>query len=741
MPRSVHEFAFGMRMALLGADARLRLALTAAGVAFGVALLLIAASVPHMVAAHESRAATLEPIEGQVGGSLRLLSTDTTFRGQAITGFTLQVVGSRPPIPPGVARLPAAGEIVVSPALAAVLRGPGGGELLRRLDARVVGTIGDRGVTEPSELRFYRGGDALGGLPGSLFVLGFGDRARTVTSPVITLLVIVMLVALLLPVAAFVSTASRFGSDARDARLAAMRLLGADRGATARIAAGESLLGALIGVVGGVGLFLAIRPLAPQIDVAGISVFAADVQPSAALAVLVVVLVPMTAIVSALATMRRVLVEPLAVSRRARTARRRLAWRLGVPLAGFAVLAPFIEDRSRLGTTAGEIQASAGVLLALVGLTAILPWLLERVVGRAPDGPTPWLLAVRRLRSTDSTGGRVIGAIMLAVAGAIALQMVFGAAAAQTSAVPGLDEARDVLLVSAHVTAVDGAIAEAGTLRVRGVSDVIAVAQRTTPDGDTITVAPCPVLRELATIARCDGSSAFVLAGSGLRPGAVLRLGPHRLWRIPASAPTVQPGAGQLVFAPGSVLLAPSVARPSLRTTSLLAAVRLRPGDRAAADLVSDAAARLDPFADVTSLTSAISGARQLDSLRRVLLTGAVVVLLAIGASLVVAVAEQLRERRRVLAELAAVGVPRATLAWSLALQSALPVLLGLALAIVIGCGLGSLLTTIIRLPVSYDWGAIGVLAGGGVVVIGLVTSLTLPLLWQLTKPIELRTE
>ena len=129
------------------------------------------------------------------------------------------------------------------------------------------------------------------------------------------------------------------------------------------------------------------------------------------------------------------------------------------------------------------------------------------------------------------------------------------------------------------------------------------------------------MLRAIALIARCQDGSAFVLAGAGLHPGATLRLDSRTTWRIPSSASTVPASLIGSVLDVGPVLITPGAAGPRLRTDVLLAVADLRVGDRAAADRVSDAAARL-----------------------------------------IVAVVEQLRERHRVLAELAAVGVPRSTL-------------------------------------------------------------------------------
>lgn len=72
-------------------------------------------------------------------------------------------------------------------------------------------------------------------------------------SAVLLLIIVMACVALLLPVAVFIGTAVRFGGEQRDRRLAALRLVGADQAMTRRIAAGESLCGALLGLAAAPG--------------------------------------------------------------------------------------------------------------------------------------------------------------------------------------------------------------------------------------------------------------------------------------------------------------------------------------------------------------------------------------------------------------------------------------------------------------------------------------------------------
>jgi predicted lysophospholipase L1 biosynthesis ABC-type transport system permease subunit len=101
----------------------------------------------------------------------------------------------------------------------------------------------------------------------------------------------------------------------------------------------------------------------------------------------------------------------------------------------------------------------------------------------------------------------------------------------------------------------------------------------------------------------------------------------------------------------------------------------------------------------------------------------------------------QLRECRRLLAVLVAFGTRRSTLGWSVLWQAAVPVVLGLVLAVVVGVGLGAVLLAMVQGPVGFSWGSIAGMAGAGAGVVLSVTALSLPPLWRLMRPDGLRTE
>lgn len=758
MPRALADLLLGLRLAVSGGtDSRLRAALTALGVAFGVALLLLAASVPNMVSAHTARQLARMPQSGPDPvrtGRLIVDELGTTYHGADVSVVALQGIRPHPPLPPGVSRIPGPGQMLVSPALDQLLHTSSGRELARRLHARVVGTIGDSGLSGPAELFVYRGAVGLAGRGGSLITRFGAQTSDSGRNPLIILLVILMVVALLMPVGVFVATASRFGSEQRNERLAALRLLGLDRVGTARVAAGESLLGAVGGVIVGViGFFLILRPLVPHTDIAGVSVFAQDVRPSLPLAVLALVLVPVAAVAFALFAMRQVAIEPLGVSRRGRPPRRRLAWRLCTPAVGFLLLVGLIGHSGRLAFTSGEVEAAAGIILVLIGVCALLPWFIEAVVARADRGDgaaagsISWLLAIRRLRLDHGTSGRVVGAIGLAVAGAIALQTVFsGAESAQarsSSGVPvGLVAVNDMVVHGSNPTA----LVRQRLGSVPGVESVVVAGAG--PPTMPVSIASCSTITQIARTNSCGPTSAYLItdlpggehAGQMIRaPGVSLRIPPNARSVPFRSAFLMDAGSlglSKLVLTPGAA------ARAHLAAQTFAADVQFHTLTAAAEDHLSDAVASIDPLAQVTDLGPPVSPRDlTIDKLRRVLTAGAVAVLLVIGASLLVSVAEQLRERRRVLAVMAAFGTRGSTLAYSVLWQTALPVVLGLTLATVLGAALGAILMRILGLPVSFDWGSIGLLTAAGFAVVVGVTALTLPILQRQISPEALRAE
>ncbi|WP_030580071.1 FtsX-like permease family protein [Streptomyces anulatus] len=772
---TLRDLGLGIRFAAAGGrEGWIRTLLTAVGVGLGVAVLLLASSVPHLLdernAREQARGET--PISDspdanstKSDSSVLRINTTTEYRDRTVAGYLMRPDGSTPVLPPGVARFPGADEMVVSPALRELLAEPGNELLRERLPYAITGTIGDAGLRSPGELLYYAGSDTLTTAAGGHRIAGYGgDRQGDPLPPLLIVLVIMVCVVLLAPVAIFIATAVRFGGDRRDRRLAALRLVGADIRTTRRIAAGEALFGALLGLLIGLALFLVGRQFVGAVEIWDVSAFPADLVPDLRLAVLIGVAVPLTAVLVTLVAMRSVVIEPLGVVRRGRERGRRLWWRLPVPLAGLAVLG--LWGRVEEYAPVNPFPITAGAVLVLFGLALLLPWLVEACVNRLRGGPVPWQLATRRLQLSSGAASRAVSGVTVAVAGAIALQMLFASMNADFNRMTGHDPTRAQFAGYSESVTREGATAAIEQFRAtKGVEVVIgSVEAYASKPGDyaeedvqpttSLTVGTCETLRELARIGACEDGDTFVVHPQGdkdmtawvdetARKGEVLEVGtgekPMR-WTLPAGSRTVT-GRVDPMGDPHYGIMATTGAVDAGKLPGATITTRIRV-DRSVPDVaeyVRNTAARIDPGMRFVTLDS-VERDRQYASIQTGLRVGATAVLLLIAASMLVSQLEQLRERRRLLSVLVAFGTRRSTLSWSVLWQTAVPVVLGLAVAVAGGLGLGATLTWLIGKQVA-DWWLFWPMAGVGGALIVLVTLLSLPPLWRMMRPDGLRTE
>ncbi|MFG2562998.1 FtsX-like permease family protein [Streptomyces sp. NPDC048496] len=229
----LRDLGLGIRFAVSGGrEGWTRTLLTAVGVGLGVALLLVAASAPHLLdersARDQARAETKISESPDVTAkksdtSVLRISAETEYRGRSIGGFLMRADGAHPVVPPGVAGFPAADEMVVSPALKELLGSSEGSLLKERLPYRITDTIADAGLVSPGELLFYVGSDTLTPANGGHRIAGYGNPGPAEEMPPILIVLIIMIcVVLLVPVAIFIATAVRFGGDRRMATAGAI---------------------------------------------------------------------------------------------------------------------------------------------------------------------------------------------------------------------------------------------------------------------------------------------------------------------------------------------------------------------------------------------------------------------------------------------------------------------------------------------------------------------------------------
>ena len=771
------DLAMGARFALAGGrEGWTRSLLTAVGVGLGVALLLLTTAIPNALAERDRREeARSDHTLGQqkmpkADDTLVVVDADTTFRDLDVRGRLLEPDGPRAPLPPGVAEFPAAGEMVVSPALKELLASDDGKLLRDRLDYRIAGTIGEQGLVGSQELAYFAGGKGLEkvleGPASGARIDSFGNDdlgSSDAWDPVLLLLVLVVFVVLLMPVAVFIAAAVRFGGERRDRRLAALRLVGSDSRMTRRIAAGEALAGSLLGLVLGTGFFLLGRELAASVEVFHVSVFPSYLNPSPVLAVLVALAVPAAAVLVTILALRGVVIEPLGVVRTAKPARRRLWWRLLLPLGGIALLYPMIGQGDD-GGNFNQYLVVGGVMLLLVGVTALLPWVVETVVARLGSGGVAWQLAVRRLQLSSGAAARMVNGIAVAVAGAIALQMLFAGVEGNYTRASEFDVSRAQMSVDvpdgADPSAIIGKYRDTeGVRKVTTLSDVYLHDRRSEDSLVQITLADCASLREVATLPSCRDGDVFAAKGSEYdsesdhlaKPGTTLwrepdsetaRPGERPVpWTVPQDIRPAQSREDPTGYERGGILVTPGALPEKLAAfTSARLFLSLDLSVPDAYDHVRNTAARLDPAVQPMTWHSIESNDRYA-TIRTGLSVGSACVLALIGASLLVSQLEQLRERRKLLSSLVAFGTRRRTLSLSVLWQTAIPIGLGLLLAATVGIALGAVLLRMTNTSIRVHWPSVLSMTGIGAGVVLVVTLLSLPPLLRLMRPDGLRTE
>ena len=437
----------GLRLVVSGGrEAITRLVVLAVAVGLGVGLLLTALAATNAVTTWNSRhgwfftgsawvapgpAASVAPLWWHPGGDI--------FDGQQINRFDVAATGASSPVPPGIPRDPGPGQYCASPALAALLRAAPAGQLADRYPGHLAGLIGDAGLPSPNSLVIIVGRtpSQLAHTPDSVQVTSISTTVlgwplpRTMVNPkgltylphgagapasATDLILSVVALAILIPVLIFIATATRLSAARREQRFAAMRLAGATRKQVSLLAATESTVAAILGVVAGFGIFFLLRIPVAGIPFIGQPFFPAELSLSLRDVLAVAIGVPVFAAVAARLALRRVHISPLGVARRA-TPKPPRAWRVVPLLAGLAELG-FWTVHGHPASIPGQVQAFvSSFALIIVGLFIAGPWLTmaaARAMARWTSRPAT-LLAAGRLADDPRAAFRAVSGLVLAL--------------------------------------------------------------------------------------------------------------------------------------------------------------------------------------------------------------------------------------------------------------------------------------------------------------------------------------
>jgi len=426
-----------------GRDALVRLAVISAAVAIGVTLLLTAIAGVNAVHSQNQRYAWLETglapdsfADAPVTTGDGSVQSDPLWWASAYDYFDntdigrIDVAGTGPnsPIPPGIDRLPEAGEFFASPAMAELIESVPARELADRYPGRQVGTIGDDALPDPDILLIVIGHDPdeLSQQPRAQQVTNISatspndcDQCNAgigINNNGIILILTVAGAALIFPVMIFIGAATRLSAARREERFAAMRLTGATPRQITVLASVESAIAALFGTFAGFAFFYALRPAIASIPFTGARFFPDDLALGGLQIAVVIVAVPVGAALAARVALRRVQISPLGVTRRTTPAPPR-AWRLIPLVAGIAELACLAIAGPPDTSGAQAAVYLLGVLLIMAGLVIAGPW-LTMVSARVLAGRTgrlAGLIAGRRLSDNPHAGFRAISGLVLAL--------------------------------------------------------------------------------------------------------------------------------------------------------------------------------------------------------------------------------------------------------------------------------------------------------------------------------------
>ncbi|HTU75856.1 MAG TPA: FtsX-like permease family protein [Trebonia sp.] len=727
----------GLQLALhSGPEALVRLLITAAAVAVGVALLLGVLAEFHAFEASAGQPCWSCTQGAAVPGTLpshgELWNNSVDFyRGQTISRLDVAALGPDAPVPPGVPRLPSPGGYYASPALARLLGTVPASQLGERFPGTMTGTIGQDGLNGASDLAIYIGHTPaqVARIPGTTWVTSINSApAQAVFTPFFRDAFGIGVLAVVFPMLVLISTATRLAADRREERLAALRLVGATP-ADIRIVAGvEAVISAFLGAVLGSVVFLLVRSALAGAALIGTQYFESDLTPTAAGYAAMLAGVPIAAAFAALVSLRRVQISPLGVAQRA-APRGTSPWRL-VPLVigvGIYVFGLSKTTRNSIG-----VPAYPGLVLTMIGLVIASPWLTAtaaRAFGRCASGSSA-LIATRRLADNPGRAARAVTGLVLAVFLGTMVGLIVPAVNA-TQSTPTAGAFTNILRDQVGLPAAAGQRLLAGIRAIPGAA-VAPLYDLQPPPNYTYSVAvSCADMSAIGALGQCAPGTRAVQ----VMDGATFDDNPAYSDK-PVVDATSAPYTGDLA----TLMLQGVLVKVNSPTT--LERVRTYLAVHAPPQVGGNSANSPTPprtFGETLQIRLARSA-----TFERILYAAVALTLIVAGCSLAVSAGGGLVERKRPFTVLRVSGTPVSVLSRVVLLEAAVPLVTATVIAAAIAYGT-SVLAVLRLAPAGTAIPELGrdyyTIMGIGLLIAFAIITLTLPLQRKMTAPSAIRFE
>ncbi|MFE8939581.1 FtsX-like permease family protein [Streptomyces sp. NPDC007872] len=695
----MNPFLLGMRLLWgSGRRGRIRFLLMSLGSALGVACLAATLTIPTIIAANDARVTSRAVHPGNNKNAVYQEFLDP-YGSQRLRRIFIGRTGTgHVPAPPGVKEIPHAGEAVISPKLAEILKNnPRAAGLV---PGRVIGTIAPVGLGGPDELYAY-----IGVPPTELNEarpLGYFGSTYTehelIDPSTIDILRFTLGCIVLLPLVIFLSVCARLSGESRARRLAALRLVGLSTKDTLRVNAGESVAAVFLGAVLGLLGYLGVNEVMARIGLPGLRWYPEDGRPEVITLIACLLGCPALAALVSRVGAQQAALSPISVRR---TGERKPPKKYGTVLlipglgitGGYCVLSVMGKDPS--GGPASAMLVPGAVLLTgaglALGLAPITAWLSQRLAKRSES--LALTLAMRRTEVEPGSALRVATGLVLLVFGASLTQGVLieldqvsrRTAPVQEYSLPLAElstqqhsQAINLSGVKAHVLSADSwqGSSEEDRPRVSGV------------------VATCTQLAAFSkSIRGCVDGKVMLLRDpdyffdEDAQPGSnfpfLLSDGRKMNVAVPQATITAQFYDPSKVNGP-SLLIPPSMI-PRGTHIENASLVLVSSSDPTTIRSVLDGIGAIAPTVSVEPVGIVIDSLAQLTVIRSLLVVGMVLGLVIGVAAFVVSVADRAMERRGQVTALALLGARAGTLRVVQVVQVVLPLVVGLGAAIVAG--------------------------------------------------------